>query len=324
MSNATHDIDKQPVWAWVAPAAACFLLALKFTGLVPAASPLVLILAALLLGGAVFAAVHHAEIIALRVGEPFGSIVLAIAVTVIEVALIVSIMVSAKEGGEELARDTVFATVMMVLNGIIGLCLVMGGARHHQQSFQTDASAAALSVLGTLAVITLVLPNYTLATPGPAYAPSQLILVGAVSLILYGVFLFVQTIRHRDYFLSEVESPRRCTCSHAGRAYGADQSCPLGAFARRRGFARQGTFALARRRRRRSRPAEILCWRRDRGGGAVARRTGGRRRGARQSVADELEFVARLGDGDDRPDVPRGQRGVARPRSGSDTWSCAN
>ena len=207
MSNATHDIDKQPVWAWVAPAAACLLLALKFTGLVPAASPLVLILAALLLGGAVFAAVHHAEIIALRVGEPFGSIVLAIAVTVIEVALIVSIMVSAKEGGEELARDTVFATVMMVLNGIIGLCLVMGGARHHQQSFQTDASAAALSVLGTLAVITLVLPNYTLATPGPAYAPSQLILVGAVSLILYSVFLFVQTIRHRDYFLSEVESP---------------------------------------------------------------------------------------------------------------------
>ncbi len=203
MSLENHAVDKVPAWSWLAPAVACCLLIATLSGLVPATSGPVLALAAVLLGAAVFASVHHAEIIALRVGEPFGSIVLAIAVTVIEVALIVSIMLSAKEGSDVLARDTVFATVMMVLNGIIGLCLVLGGARHHEQSFQTSAAAAALSVLGTLAVITLVLPNYTLATPGPTYAPAQLMFVSIVSLILYCVFLFVQTIRHRDYFLND-------------------------------------------------------------------------------------------------------------------------
>lgn len=207
MSNASHDVDVVPAWSWAAPAAAGLLLAGLYAGVLPGTSSIVLTIAALLLGAAVFASVHHAEIIALRVGEPFGSIVLAIAVTVIEVALIVSIMLAAKEGSEALARDTVFATVMIVLNGIVGLCLLSGGARHHEQSFQTDAAAAALSVLGTLAVITLVLPNYTLAAPGPVFAPSQLIFVSIVSIVLYFVFLFVQTIRHRDYFLSEAAVP---------------------------------------------------------------------------------------------------------------------
>ena len=139
----------------------------------------------------------------MKVGEPFGSIVLAIAVTVIEVALIVSIMLGAKGGSDVLARDTVFATVMIVLNGIVGLCLVIGGARHFEQSFQTGAATKALSVLGTLSIITLVLPNYTLATSGPTYSTSQLVFVSLVSIVLYGVFLFVQTVRHRDYFLVE-------------------------------------------------------------------------------------------------------------------------
>ena len=126
-----------------------------------------LIPAALLLLAAVFAAVHHAEIVALRVGEPFGSIVLAVAVTVIEVALIVSMMLAAKDGGGALARDTVFAAVMLVLNGVVGLCLVLGGARHGEQSFQEHGAAAALSVLGTLAAITMILPNYTKRRSGP-------------------------------------------------------------------------------------------------------------------------------------------------------------
>jgi Ca2+:H+ antiporter len=207
MANAGHNVDDIPLWSWAAPAAAALLLAGLLSGLLPGTSPLVLTLAALLLGAAVFASVHHAEIIALRVGEPFGSIVLAIAVTVIEVALIVSIMLAAKAGSETLARDTVFATVMIVLNGIVGLCLLLGGARHHVQSFQTEASAAALSVLGTLAVITLVLPNYTVAAPGPVFSLSQLVFVSAVSIVLYCVFLFVQTIRHRDYFLADVAEP---------------------------------------------------------------------------------------------------------------------
>lgn len=204
MSLDPHAVDDIPAWSWLMPLAAAGLLAAKLAGLLPA-SGLILALAALLLGASVFASVHHAEVIALRVGEPFGSIVLAIAVTVIEVALIVSVMMSATAGSETLARDTVFATVMIVLNGIIGLCLLLGGARHHEQRFETNAAAAALSVLGTLAVITLVLPNYTVATAGPTYAASQLIFVGVDSIVLYGVFLFVQTIRHRDYFLSETE-----------------------------------------------------------------------------------------------------------------------
>ena len=199
--------DTIPLWAWAAPLLAALLLGLNVLGVIPAGHWAALTAAALLLGGAVFAAVHHAEIIALRVGEPFGSIVLAVAVTVIEVALIVSIMLGAKEGSDTLARDTVFATVMIVLNGIVGLCLVIGGARHFEQSFQTHAASSALSVLGTLSAITLVLPNYTLTTTGPTYATSQLLFVSLASIVLYGVFLFVQTIRHRDYFLEPKGAP---------------------------------------------------------------------------------------------------------------------
>ena len=202
MTIDPHAIDHTPWWAWAAPLAACGLLAARFAGAVPpTAMTAALLLAAVLLFAAVFAAVHHAEIIALRVGEPFGSIVLAIAVTVIEVALIVSTMLAAGAKGEALARDTVYAAVMIVLNGVVGLCLVFGGARHHEQRFQELGASAALSVLGTLATIALILPNYTRAVPGPFYAPAQLLGVGFVSLCLYAVFLFVQTIRHREYFI---------------------------------------------------------------------------------------------------------------------------
>ncbi len=200
-ADSPHSHDEVPAWTWVAPLLACLLLALKFGGIVPAGATLVLALAAIMLGAAVFAAVHHAEVLALRLGEPFGSILLAVAVTVIEVALIVSILVSTAPGSEAVARDTVFSAVMIVLNGIIGLCLVLGARRHHEQSFQLSGASAALGVLGVLATLALVLPNHTMATPGPHYSSFQLLYVGAVSLILYGVFVFVQTIRHRDYFL---------------------------------------------------------------------------------------------------------------------------
>ena len=193
--------SRQPFWAVAAPLGALVILAAKYSGLVQADAPAILILAAIFLFGAVFAAVYHAEVIARRVGEPFGSIVLAIAVTVIEVALIISMMVAAKHGGGTLARDTVYAAMMIVLNGVVGLCLMFGGARHHEQSFQEQGAATSLSVLGTLGVIALILPNFTLAIPGPFYTPVQLVFVGVGSLCLYGVFLFVQTIRHRDYFI---------------------------------------------------------------------------------------------------------------------------
>lgn len=157
-------------------------------------------LAALFLIGSVFAAVEHAEVLSQKIGEPFGSVLLAGCVTLIEVSLIVSIMLSASTDGSEIARDTVFATLMIVLNGVVGLCLLTGGILHKEQEFHTTGAAAALCVLGTLATLTLILPNFTVATPGPSYSTMQLGFVAVVSLTLYGLFLFVQTVRHRNYF----------------------------------------------------------------------------------------------------------------------------
>jgi Ca2+:H+ antiporter len=149
----------------------------------------------------VFAAVHHAEVVAERVGEPYGTLVLALAVTLIEVALIVSLMIVGGEQTSGLARDTVFAAVMIILNGIIGLCLVVGGLKHREQSFSLDGVSAAFVALATIAILTLVFPNYTLSVPGPFYSASQLILIAIVSLVIYGAFVFTQTIGHRSYFL---------------------------------------------------------------------------------------------------------------------------
>ncbi len=155
----------------------------------------------LVLAATVFAAVHHAEVVAHRVGEPFGTLLLAVAVTVIEVALIVSMMLGGGPEKASLARDTVFSAIMIVCNGIVGLCLLLGGLRHRVQGFQLHGANAALGVLVPLAVLTLILPNYMLSAPGPALDDTQLGFVGLVSLAFYGVFVFVQTVRHRDYFL---------------------------------------------------------------------------------------------------------------------------
>lgn len=160
-----------------------------------------LVLVAAVLMVAVLVAVHHAEVIALRVGEPFGTLVLALAVTVIEVSLMVSLMLSGGAAASVLARDTVFATVMIVCNGTVGLCLLMGSLRHRVLTFRVEGTNPALSVLATLTVLTLVLPSFTSTTPGPTLSTAQLVFVGAVSLALYGVFVFVQTVRHRSYFL---------------------------------------------------------------------------------------------------------------------------
>jgi Ca2+:H+ antiporter len=198
---SSHAHDSLPVWTVAAPLAAGLLLILQWTGIAPADRGVVLAISAALLAATVFAAVHHAEVLALKLGEPFGSLLLAVAVTVIECALIISILLTGAPGSDAVARDTVFAAVMIVLNGIVGLCLVAGARRHFEQSFRLEAASAALAVLGTLAVLTMVLPNFTVTTPGPHYSPVQLVMIGAVSLVLYCVFVFVQTIRHRDYFL---------------------------------------------------------------------------------------------------------------------------
>ena len=189
-----------PFWAWFWPLAAwAVLAAAKFLGLGAALAGL----AAVALIATVFAAVFHAEQVAHRVGEPFGTLVLAVAVTVIEVALVVSVMLDGGPDKAALARDTVFAAVLLVCNGIVGMCLLAGGVQHRAQGFQQQGASGALAVLTALTTLTLVLPNFTTTTPGPVFTPSQLAFVGVVSLALYGVFVFVQTVRHPDDFLGD-------------------------------------------------------------------------------------------------------------------------
>ena len=166
-----------------------------------ASSSVISILLALALMGSVLAAVHHAEVVAHRVGEPFGTLVLAIAITVIEVSLIISLMLSGGAGSETYARDTVFAAIMIILTGIIGLCLFVGGVRYREQSFGGFGVSAALITLIAITMLSLVLPNYTTSLYGPVYNNSQLLFVAVISLILYGSFVAIQTGRHRDYFL---------------------------------------------------------------------------------------------------------------------------
>jgi Ca2+:H+ antiporter len=189
---------RMPWWAWMWPALAWLVLLATFAGVrgvgLSGTAGLALI-------GTVFAAVYHAEVVAHRVGEPFGTIVLAIAVTIIEVALIISVVIAAPAEKADLARDTVFSAVMIVCNGVVGLCLLCGGARHHEQGFQVFGASATLAVLAALTILTLVLPNLATSVPGPVFSTSQLAFAGIVSLTLYCSFIFVQTVRHREYFL---------------------------------------------------------------------------------------------------------------------------
>jgi Ca2+:H+ antiporter len=163
--------------------------------------PVLIPLVAIVLVGAVLVAVHHAEVVAHRVGEPYGSLILAIAVTVIEVGLILSITASGGPQTASLARDTVFAAVMITCNGIVGLSLLVGAVRHHVVAFQAAGSGGAFAAVITLATLCLVFPAFTTSSPGPTFAGTQLAFAAIVSVVLYGVYVFVQTVRHRDYFL---------------------------------------------------------------------------------------------------------------------------
>ena len=170
--------------------------------------PLLVVLAGILLGASVLAAVHHAEIIAHRVGEPFGSLVLAVAVTVIEVALIVTLMVSSS-GSENaaLARDTVFAAVMITCNGILGLSVLIAALRGGMATFNAEGMATALATVTTIATLSLVLPTVTTSAGDGQLAPPQLAFAAVMSLVLYGVFVLIQTVRHRDMFVPEPAEP---------------------------------------------------------------------------------------------------------------------
>ncbi|MGJ5828894.1 calcium:proton antiporter [Streptomyces ossamyceticus] len=185
-------------WTAAVPVAAVVLLVLTWGRDLPGA---LVALVTLVLAGAVLSAVHHAEVVAHRVGEPFGSLVLAVAVTIIEVALIVTLMADGGDKSSTLARDTVFAAVMITCNGILGLCLLVGSLRHGLAVFNPEGTGAALATVATLATLSLVLPTFTTSKPGPEFSTAQLTFAALASLLLYGLFVATQTMRHRDYFL---------------------------------------------------------------------------------------------------------------------------
>lgn len=189
---------KRAHWTVLVPLAALVATALTWGKEMGPASSVV---AAVLLAGAVLAAVDHAEVVAHRVGEPFGALVLAVAVTIIEVGLIVTLMVSGGDTTATLARDTVFAAMMITMNGIAGLSLVIASLRHGVTSFNPNGSGAALATVTTLATLSLVLPTFTTTQPGPQFSPAALAFAAAASLGLYLLFIFTQTVRHRDFFL---------------------------------------------------------------------------------------------------------------------------
>jgi Ca2+:H+ antiporter len=188
----------EPRWAIGAPIVA---LAVLLATWINHEHPLILAVIAVCLAAAVLSAVHHAEVVALRVGEPLGSLVLAVAVTVIEVGLIVMLMVGGGPGASTYARDTVFAAVMITLNGIVGISLLVGAVRHRLVSFNASGSGSALATVIALAGVCLVLPGFTVSADGLQYSTSQLAFAAIASLIIYGGFVFTQTVRHRDFFL---------------------------------------------------------------------------------------------------------------------------
>ena len=194
-------VSALPLWSLALPVVGCALLFVAFGGV---RGPMWTVLFTAMLVGSVLAAVHHAEVVAHRTGEPFGTLILAVAVTVIEVALIVSMMLSGSPDAPLIARDTVFAAIMIVCNGVVGLCILLGGIRHRELTFRVEGTNPTLTVLAALSTLTLVLPTFTTSSPGPTFTPAQLMFAGFSSLVLYGTFVFIQTVRHRDYFLPTV------------------------------------------------------------------------------------------------------------------------
>jgi Ca2+:H+ antiporter len=187
-----------PSWQDAVPVLAVIILALAWGRDLP---PFAVGVVTIVLAGAVLSAVHHAEVVAHRVGEPFGSLVLAVAVTVIEVALIVTLMIAGAGSAETLARDTVFAAVILTCNGIVGLSILAGTRRAPIVAFNAHGAGAALATVTTLSTLSMVVPTFTTSRPGPVFSPAQLTFAAITSLALYGLFVMLQTGRHRDYFL---------------------------------------------------------------------------------------------------------------------------
>jgi Ca2+:H+ antiporter len=192
-----------PVWTWLVPALSIALLA---GAIVAGVGTVLVVLCATALIGAVFAAVHHAEVVAHRVGEPLGTLVLAVAVTVIEASLILSMMFAGGTETAVLPRDTIYAAVMIICNGVVGLCVLVGGIAHREQAFRVEGAAAGLAALIAMSTLSLVLPDFTTSTAEGTYNSSQLVFTAIASLALWAIYVFIQTVRHRDYFLPAIDA----------------------------------------------------------------------------------------------------------------------
>ena len=197
-------------WTWLIPALS---IALLIGALIAGVGTPLAVICAVGVVGSVIAAVHHAEVVAHRVGEPFGTLVLAIAVTVIEASLVLSIMFSGGEDVAVLPRDTIYAAVMIICNGVVGICVLVGGLAHHEQSFRVEGSSAGLAALIAMCALVLVLPDFTTSTPAGTYSNAQLDFIAIASAVLWAVFVFIQTVRHRDYFLPAADKSN--TDAHA-------------------------------------------------------------------------------------------------------------
>lgn len=183
---------------FVIPLGALFLLTLSWNQKL---EPIVMFGLGLVLAVSVYVAVSHAEVIALKVGEPFGSLILAVAVTIIEVGMIVVLVIDNPQGTQNLARDTVFAAIMITLGAILGGSIVLKSLRLKFSTFNPEGAVPALAALASLSVLSLVLPSLTTSTPGPTFSKTQLLFAALTSLVIYLIFVFMQTIRHRDFFL---------------------------------------------------------------------------------------------------------------------------
>jgi Ca2+:H+ antiporter len=191
-----------PIWTWLIPALALALLA---AALVAGVGTMLAVVCGVALMGTVIAAVHHAEVIAHRVGEPFGTLVLALAVTVIETALILSMVIAGGDDMAVLPRDTIYAAVMIVCNGVVGLSVLLGGLAHREQVFRVEGAGAGFAALIVMSALTLVLPAFKTSTPG-TYSATQLGFVAVTSAALWAIFVFIQTVRHRDYFVPTADA----------------------------------------------------------------------------------------------------------------------
>lgn len=191
------------MWTWLIPVLSLSLLVAAF---IAGVGTLLGILCVAALIATVIVAVHHAEVVAHRVGEPFGTLILALAVTAIETALILSMMIEGGSAMAALPRDSIYAAVMIICNGVVGICVLLGSVAHREQTFRIEGAGVGIGALIVMSTLTLVLPVFTTSTPGGTYTTSQLAFVAVSSATLWLIFIFVQTVRHRDYFIPATDT----------------------------------------------------------------------------------------------------------------------